>query len=503
MDLGGQRAGEPDSEVVDLRGLAIELNPCAGGMAEGFKRAGVRFDVAVDWDPNACESYERNLGHRPEQMDIRDLLLDVRAAGDAAPMFFGRPVSLFVADPPCTPWSRAGKRLGVNDERDMLGVTCELIRLLRPAAYLIGNVPGLDDSTQWHHVQRALAPLRAIGYCIADYASLDAADFGVPQHRVRPFWYGHLAGPCIRWPLPTHGEPEAQRHALPGLALKPWMTCRQALEHLPLELLGRPVHLKRNAPDFHPASEPNRPAKVVPSSMPGNGGGVMVDRTWEDRHPPSAPSAPSRTIRVDGGRAGRREAVLEIPTLFRANDDGHPCATPDAPAPTVRGGGEGHTAPQIVLANSRHPPELLLEIPAIKRKPDPNHPADSLDAPSRAVTTQAGCTNLLEWPWDRPSTVVDSRPELAPFGRDGRGRNGDVEHQRSHPNAVVLSERAGAILQGFTEDWYFAGATKKARWSQIGQAMPPGLAEPVARAVVRQLLATFRAAERAEASAHG
>jgi site-specific DNA-cytosine methylase len=32
----------------------------------------------------------------------------------------------------------------------------------------------------------------------------------------------------------------------------------------------------------------------------------------------------------------------------------------------------------------------------------------------------------------------------------------------------------------------FSGETKKARWSQIGQAMPPPLAEAVARAVVEQ-----------------
>jgi DNA (cytosine-5)-methyltransferase 1 len=54
----------------------------------------------------------------------------------------------------------------------------------------------------------------------------------------------------------------------------------------------------------------------------------------------------------------------------------------------------------------------------------------------------------------------------------------------SSPNAIVLSERAAAILQGFPEDWLFAGATKKACWSQIGQAMPPPLAHAVARAVV-------------------
>ncbi len=56
----------------------------------------------------------------------------------------------------------------------------------------------------------------------------------------------------------------------------------------------------------------------------------------------------------------------------------------------------------------------------------------------------------------------------------------------SAPGAVLLSERAAAVLQGFPESWTFAGATKRARWSQLGQAMPPPLAEAVARAVVEQ-----------------
>ena len=126
-------------------------------------------------------TYERNLGHRPVQMDARDLLRMVELGWRVD-------VDLLVADPPCTPWSRAGKRHGEADERDMLGVTCALIRELKPRRYLIGNVPGLDDGTNLPIVQRVIGCLAAAGYCTADFARLDAADFGVPQHRVRPFW---------------------------------------------------------------------------------------------------------------------------------------------------------------------------------------------------------------------------------------------------------------------------------------------------------------------------
>ena len=75
---------------------------------------------------------------------------------------------------------------------------------------------------------------------------------------------------------------------------------------------------------------------------------------------------------------------------------------------------------------------------------------------------------------------MQSDPRLAPFGHH-------TGSDRSRPNAIVLSESAAAIIQGFPESWTFVGATKKARWAQIGMAMPPPLAEAVAGAILNQM----------------
>src|SRR6267142_7231076 len=101
----------------------------------------------------------------------------------------------------------------------MLQETCEIIRWLQPEVYLIGNVPGLDDGPNLQLVQRIIGGLCSEGYCTADFARLDAANYGVPQHRVRPFWFGHRNGPCIQWPEPTHGDPDILRDqlTLPGV----------------------------------------------------------------------------------------------------------------------------------------------------------------------------------------------------------------------------------------------------------------------------------------------
>jgi DNA (cytosine-5)-methyltransferase 1 len=180
--------------------IAMELFSCSGGLAEGFRRAGITFQHVVDWDKDACTSYEANLGHRPYRMDVRDLLRMAETGWSPGHL------DLLVADPPCTQWSTAGKRKGLLDERDTLLPTIALIRLLRPRAFLIGNVPGLELHLDL--VGKLFAPLREVGYCTADFFTLDAADYGVPQHRVRPFWFGHLSGDCLTIPPRTHCDPQ-------------------------------------------------------------------------------------------------------------------------------------------------------------------------------------------------------------------------------------------------------------------------------------------------------
>lgn len=553
--------------------MNIECFSCAGGMAEGFRRAGIEFDFAFDFAADHCASYEKNIGHRPICMDVRDLLRLARAGVIAS-----GDLDLFVADPPCTPWSRAGLRKGTEDERDMLEDTCELIRLLRPRAYLIGNVPGLDDSKNWGVVQRVIGGLSKYGYCTADFAALDAVNYGVPQHRVRPFWFGHLDGPCIQWPEPTHGDPKLFRTlTLPGVhELIPWITCRQALGHLPPDELGRPVKLRRRACNGKQhGSVHDRPARVVGTSNLSDGNVLL-----NEKHPPAELDKPAHAV----GAKDRGQS-----TVLVTDSTKHPALELDKPSTTIRSGGGGHSAPPLTMRTSRerapfdggytpstldapakaivknthgdgavllydmhHPPHDI-DKPAnviragdgqggnrsmrlgsvredVKHPPsDPDQPAMSIkasdgggskrvmrlasdqapkkgrrkrdegrpgqgmrvgspDIPAKTVTAKAsrvgaGESHVIVWPWDRPSTVIAADERIAPPGHHDENWDGGT---RSVEGAVVLSEKAAAILQGFPEGWHFEGATKKARWSQIGQAMPPPLAHAVARSVARQ-----------------
>lgn len=290
---------------------ALELFACSGALAAGFRGAGVTFDLAFDVSPDACASYEANLGTRPVQIDVRDLLRMARAGWSPGHL------DLLVADPPCAPWSRAGKRKGHEDERDMLRETVELVVLLRPRAYLIGNIPGLEDKPNLKVVQATIGSLAKVGYCVRDHAVLNAVNYGVPQFRARPYWYGHLAGPCIAWPPRTHGDPALDGPELAGIGgLRPWVTCRQALAHLSVEDLGRPVavappthrlvHEKRTVsgmksrqriPQSARLGDPDRPAAAMTAKLARASAGDSVVLAWPwDR--------PATTILTTGQLAG-------------------------------------------------------------------------------------------------------------------------------------------------------------------------------------------------------
>jgi DNA-cytosine methyltransferase len=437
--------------------MRLELFPCSGGMAEGFRRAGITFDMSFDYDAEACASYTANLGHAPIRIDVRDLVRLARAGWSPGP------IDLLVADPPCTPWSRAGKRLGLEDERDMLAETCDLIGLLRPEVWVIGNVPGLDDAPNAGAIARTMGALTKAWH--VDYARLDAADFGVPQHRVRPFWVGHLHGTkCIRWPDPTHGsafDVMQQRLDLPPLAR--WVTCRDALADLPVEEIGRPVRVRvrNDAGDIRHHDESN-PARTVTAAKRGHDT-MLVGR---ENHPISGLDEPARCIKTNGGRSSKGGSTLSI------NENGkHAPSQIDEPAKTVAAAMRGNGRSVLIYKPSTRGPQGLRIGDASK--------------PSATVTSQtprvgAGEAHVFAWPWKRPATTLQSDERIAPPGHHGASFTSDA-------NAIVLSERAALRLQGFPDGWKIVGATKRSRWSQIGMAMPPPLAEVVARAIVPML----------------
>ena len=165
---------------------ALDLFSGAGGLSLGLTRAGFRIVGAVDaWGP-AIDSYEQNFAHPAVTADIGEL-----TASQLWEMLGSEPVplDLVVGGPPCQGFSI--QRIGPDaDARNSLVLEfARLVAELAPRAFIMENVTGLVGRRGRALLARFVASMEADGYAV-ERTTVDAADFGVPQHRRRVIVYG-------------------------------------------------------------------------------------------------------------------------------------------------------------------------------------------------------------------------------------------------------------------------------------------------------------------------
>jgi DNA (cytosine-5)-methyltransferase 1 len=163
---------------------AIDLFCGAGGLSVGFRAAGFAVAVGSDHDPDAMATYQRNF---PEAAavtgDIRKPAVRRRVI-DAA-----RGVDVVVGGPPCQAFSqvRNHSRL-IDDPRNSLyREFVRVVGLLEPPTFVMENVPGM---AQMGVKQQVLEDLSQRGQYRVSAQLVDAADFGVPQTRKRLIFIG-------------------------------------------------------------------------------------------------------------------------------------------------------------------------------------------------------------------------------------------------------------------------------------------------------------------------
>ncbi len=152
----------------------VEICSGAGGQALGLERAGFKALAHLEFDHHACETLRTN---RPNWRVIEG---DVREF--SAVEYKG--VDLLAGGVPCPPFSKAGKQLGSDDERDLFPEAIRLVRECQPKAVMLENVRGFLDAVFIDYRLNLERQLNQLGYR-ASWHLLNASDFGVPQLRPR------------------------------------------------------------------------------------------------------------------------------------------------------------------------------------------------------------------------------------------------------------------------------------------------------------------------------
>jgi DNA (cytosine-5)-methyltransferase 1 len=93
-------------------------------------------------------------------------------------------IDLLAGGLPCPPFSKAGKQLGSEDERNLFPEAVRLADEIRPRAVMIENVRGILDPVFEAYRQYIAGELQKLGYQTG-WHLFNASDFGVPQLRPR------------------------------------------------------------------------------------------------------------------------------------------------------------------------------------------------------------------------------------------------------------------------------------------------------------------------------
>ena len=251
----------------------LELFAGAGGAHLGLTAAGFAAVACVERDPDACATLRAGGCDVVVEADARTVDLAPWAGVDALWASF-----------PCQCWSTAGSRQGGRDEeRNGWPWTVRAVDELGPEWLIWENVPGLAQHSSAAHEEGDPDPLDCPG-CYLEHVilpdmrerfahvaifRLNAADFGVPQHRRRLFG---IAGPVpVVPPRATHG---------PGMFRAPWVSVREALGLDSERVIGG----ERNPQSAEVAAMRNyrdithEPALTVAAQQIGNAGPWVLDR---------------------------------------------------------------------------------------------------------------------------------------------------------------------------------------------------------------------------------
>lgn len=203
---------------MEAKPIAVDLFCGAGGLSEGLRASGFNVVAAVDFNHAASLTYQENhketifLEEDISTLQVKDFLKRTNLTA--------KDIRLIAGGPPCQGFSMANGRTRTKDnpKNHLVKHFVRFIEEIKPPLFLMENVLGFNSIDGGNFIRELQGRFHELGYIIT-ISILNAADFGVPQRRIRVFLIGAKNGGEFQPPRKTHG-PETGR---------PYITVKEAI----------------------------------------------------------------------------------------------------------------------------------------------------------------------------------------------------------------------------------------------------------------------------------
>ena len=217
-----------------MREIIVDNFAGGGGASTGIEIAiGHSVDIAINHDPAAIAMHRAN---HPTTEHYTEDVWEVDPVAACA----GRPVALAWFSPDCKHHSKAKGGKPVDRHiRGLAWVAVKWAKAVHPRVIMLENVEEFQDwgrldensrpdpKYKGETFRRFIHQLEKQGYRV-EYRLLRACDYGAPTIRKRFFLIARCDGQPIRWPEPTHGDPDGLE-VLSGLK-KPWVPVADVID---------------------------------------------------------------------------------------------------------------------------------------------------------------------------------------------------------------------------------------------------------------------------------
>lgn len=166
----------------------VSLFSGAGGFSHGFAKAGLKPLFGAEFNRDACQSYELNIGSPCHEIDLGTVQPTVLKdlAGGKNPF-------IVIGGPPCQGFSTAGPRNAADPRNQLIFNYLAIVRELSPRWFIFENVEGLLTSGGGEDLTRLIREFVMLGYSIR-LQKVNLAAYGVPQTRKRVLIIGNRMG---------------------------------------------------------------------------------------------------------------------------------------------------------------------------------------------------------------------------------------------------------------------------------------------------------------------